>query len=452
LDKNTQIDYRVSINNKQILQICLPIAAAILVPQLNFITNNIFLGHLGEQWLAIAGITGVYYLIFAVVGNGLNNCLQMLISRKAGENNVEQIGSIFWQGIRIALVLAFFGIAFTLFVTPYILKLVLNNPNNVANATSFLNIRIWGLIFLYLYQMRNALLVGTNNTKLLIYGTAAEAIVNVILDYGLIFGKLGLPNLGFNGAAWASVIAEAMGLFVIFIVIHFKGIGRQLNLFANKKFDVLISKEIFIKSLPLIGQYLISIISWEFFYVLIEHKGSEASAISNVMRNVFGFFGCITWAFAATSNTMVSNVIGQGMQDRVIELVYKITKLSFGFAFIVFVLLNFFPTIFLSVFAQSNSFVEHAIPVLRVVSIAMLLMSVSTVWLNAITGTGNTKINLIIEIATISAYCSYVYIVLEKLNKSVVWGWGSEWVYWITMFIPAFWYMHSGKWKKQLVK
>ena len=69
--------------------------------------------------------------------------------------------------------------------------------------------------------MRNALLVGTNNTKLLIYGTAAEAITNVILDYGFIFGKLGLPNLGFNGAAYASVIAEATGLIVIFFVLLF---------------------------------------------------------------------------------------------------------------------------------------------------------------------------------------------------------------------------------------
>ncbi len=451
MENKTNIDYRVQISNNQILKICLPIAAAILVPQLNFITNNIFLGHLGQQWLAIAGITGVYYLIFAVVGNGLNNCLQMLISRKAGENNVEEIGSIFWQGIRIAIVLAFVGIAITLFITPHILKLVLHNANNVAFATSFLNIRIWGLLFLYLYQMRNALLVGTNNSKLLIYGTAAEAIANVVLDYGLIFGKLGLPNLGFIGAAWASVIAEAMGLFVIFIVIHFKGIGKQLNLFKNKHFNAAISKDIFIKSLPLIGQYLISIISWEFFYVLVEHKGTEASAVSNIMRNVFGFFGCITWAFAATSNTMVSNVIGQGLQERVLELVYKITKLSFGFAFTVCVLLNIFPTVFLSVFGQSDSFITNAIPVLRVVSVAMLLMSISTVWLNAITGTGNTKINLAIELFTITAYCSYVYIVLEKLNMSVVWGWGSEWVYWITMFIPAFWYIHSGRWKKKLI-
>lgn len=86
---------RVSVTNRQILKIALPISFALLVPQLNFITNNIFLGHLGEQELGVAGLTGVYYLIFAAIGFGLNNGLQSLISRRAGEHRVEEIGKLF---------------------------------------------------------------------------------------------------------------------------------------------------------------------------------------------------------------------------------------------------------------------------------------------------------------------------------------------------------------------
>jgi multidrug resistance protein, MATE family len=74
-------DLRVTVSNRQILKIALPIAAAMAIPNVNFITNNIFLGGLGEKELAVAGITGVYYLIFALIGQGLNNGLQSLISR-----------------------------------------------------------------------------------------------------------------------------------------------------------------------------------------------------------------------------------------------------------------------------------------------------------------------------------------------------------------------------------
>src|ERR1043165_5868199 len=116
------INLQVQITNRQILKIALPIAAAILVPQINFITNNIFLGGLGEQSLASAGITGVYYLIFAVIGNGLNNGLQSLIARKAGENKPKDIGHLFFHGVWVSLAISFLGILLTYTLAPVILR------------------------------------------------------------------------------------------------------------------------------------------------------------------------------------------------------------------------------------------------------------------------------------------------------------------------------------------
>ncbi len=448
-EKSKHPDLRVIISNKQILKIAMPIAAAIAVPQINFITNNIFLGGLGQQSLAVAGITGVYYLIFAVIGIGLNNGLQTLIARRAGENRIDEIGNLFSQGVRIAVVLAIAGMLITWFLAPAVLRWSLHDEQDVQMATHFLSIRIVGLFFLYLYQMRNALLVGTNQSKYLVIGTASEALTNIILDYALIYGKFGLPALGFNGAAYASVIAEFMGLFVIFLVIHYKGISKQLHLFKSFYYDSGNTKLILQQSSPLIAQHAISIISWEFFYILIEHHGTRDLAISNTMRNIFGFFGCFTWAFASTTSTMVSNIIGQGMHDRVIELIHKIMKLSMGFSITVAIIVNLYPNIFLSIYGQGEEFIQAAIPVLRIVSVALVLMSFSTIWLNAVTGTGNSKVNLLIEACTISIYCIYVYTVLERLNLPITIGWGSEWVYWTCMFIPSYWYIKSGKWKKK---
>lgn len=138
--------------------------------------------------------------------------------------------------------------------------------------------------------MRNALLVGTNQSRYLIIGTAVEAIANVYFDYGMIYGKLGLPKLGFNGAAYASIIAEFAGLVVIFLVIHIQGIGKRLELFRNIGYDWKNIKLILRISSPVILQLAISIISWEFFYILIEHHGEQDLAVSNTMRNIFGFW------------------------------------------------------------------------------------------------------------------------------------------------------------------
>ncbi|MEO8174908.1 MAG: MATE family efflux transporter [Sediminibacterium sp.] len=449
--QSSPLNLRVNISNKQILGIALPITAAIIVPQINFITNNIFLGGLGQRSLALAGITGVYYLIFAVVGHGLNNGLQALISRRAGENRIDAIGNLFSQGIRIAIVFAIIGMLITFFVAPVVLGWSLHDEESVRVCVRFLNIRIFGLPFLYIYQMRNALLVGTNQSKYLIIGTATEAVTNVFFDYSLIYGKFGMPELGFDGAAYASIISEFAGLAVIFVVIRMNGITKQLQLFKNWTYDAANIKLILNQSYPLILQHTISIISWEFFYILIEHHGQRDLAISNTMRNIFGFFGCFTWAFAATANTMVSNVIGQNLQHKVPQLINRIMYWSVGFALLVCIFLNLFPHLFLSMYGQGEDFIAAAIPVLRIVSSALVFMSISVVWMNAVTGTGNSKMNLASEIAAITFYCIYVYIVLERLNLPIVWGWASEWIYWTTIFVPSFWYMKSGRWKNKKI-
>ena len=449
--ENTTPSLQVNIDSKQILTISLPIALAILVPQLNFITNNIFLGALSSQALAIGGITGVYYLIFGVMGQGLNNGLQALISRRAGENRIDEIGIIFSQGVYLSVILSIIGISFTYLIAPSIFHYLLHDTERANLVIHFLKIRIWGLPFLFIYQMRNALLVGTNQSKFLIIGTATEAFVNIFFDYSFIFGHFGFAAMGLNGAAYASIIAEAMGLWVIYLVIHYQKIGARFSLFNSWSLQTDYIKLILKQSSPLMAQYMISIVSWEFFYILIEHKGEMALAVSNSMRNIFGFFGSFTWAFAATANTMVSNVIGQGKQDEVVKLIRKIMIWSLGFAAMVCLLLNVFATSFLSIYGQGPEFISEAIPVLRVVTIALLIMSASTIWLSAVTGTGQSNITLSIEFVAIIIYIIYVYTTLEYYNLPISIGWMSEIIYWISLLLPSYLYIRSNKWKNKKI-
>jgi len=146
---------------------------------------------------------------------------------------------------------------------------------------------------------------------------------------------------------------------------------------------------------------------------------------------------------------MVSNIIGQGRQEEVLPLLRRIAGISFLVSACVFITLNIEPKLFLSIYGQGDEFIEEGIPVIRIVSIALLLMSIGTVWLNAVTGTGNTIVNLVIESITIVLYIIYVYLTLEYWNLSIVWGWGSEWLYWTSMFGMSFLYLRSGRWKNK---
>jgi len=443
-------DLQVEISNRQILKIALPISLALLIPQINFVTNNVFLSGLGETELGTAGITGVFYLVFALIGNGLNSGLQALLARRAGENRADEIGKLFGQSIWIAIFFAIIALLITYLPGPYFLEMSLKSTEVEIAAVEFLKIRIWGVPFLYLFQLGNAFLVGSNNSRYMKYAFFIEASLNIFLDYVLIYGHWGFPELGFNGAAYASIVAEIVAVLVVFAIIIIKKFHIQFGLFNHFSFNKKLSLLIFTKSSPLVMQWLISIAAWLLFYILIENKGERELAISNTMRNIFGLFGIFVWAFASTTNAMVSNIIGQGKNEKVLFLIRKIMILSFGFTFILCLIINLFPEVFFNVYGRDDSFIKDAIPVIRVVTIGMLIMSVATVWLNAVTGTGKTKVNLLIEIVAIFLYSIYIILALKVWNLSLPWAWASEIIYWSSLFILSYLYLKKGKWRDEV--
>lgn len=442
---------QVSTGSRQILRIALPISLALLVPQINFLINNVFVSGLGEQELGTAGITGVVYLIFALAGNGLNNGLQGLMSRRAGENRPGEIGKLFAQGLWIALFFALTAILLTLLAGPLLLQTSLRSDQVYQEAMSFLRIRVWGIPFLYAFQISNAFLVATNNTRYMKYGFWIQALANIALDYGLIYGHWGLPVMGFNGAALASVLSECLGLTVVMSIIFYKKFHRQFSLFLHQRYDKVLSGLIFRQSSPLVAQYMLSILSWVMFYIFIEHHGKRPLAISNSMRNIFGIFGVFAWAFASTSNAMVSNIIGQGLYEKVFPLIRRIAWLSAGFTALLCALVNLFPGLFLSIYHQDPGFVSEAVPVIRIVTAGVLCMSVSTVWLSAVTGTGNTAMNLRIELICIVLYSVYVYLVVQYWNLGLKWAWTAEMVYWTSLLAGSYFYLRTGRWRDKKI-
>ena len=458
-NKANQVDLKLNISYRQIALLALPISISIFIPQFNFFTNNFFLGNYDKsgELLAIGGITGVYYLIFAVMGYGLNNGLQARISRRAGEERVDEISKLFWNGIRLALLISVIAIVLSYTVGSFMLHYSLKSNDLANKAVTYLQIRILGLPMLLLFQMCNVLLISSNNSRFLVIATIAETLTNIFFDYVLIYGKWGFPEFGFNGAAYASLITEGVALGTSILVFYGTGIVKRLQLDKNQGFNKGIIKLITVQSLPLIFQLVISIMSWEFFFILVERHGqilrgdTLESAITNVMRNFFGFFGCTTWALASTCNTMVSNVIGQGLQERVLKVTRMIMSLSLGFALLFALIINLFPVSLLSIYGQSAEFMKEGVPIVRLVSCAIIAMSLGAVALNGVNGTAQTRATLNIEIVAIIIYCIYAWLVFEYWRLPFFVGWFCEIIYWSSIMGMAYGYLRSGRWKGKVI-
>lgn len=439
------------VTTRQIIKIAAPICLALIIPQINHITNTAFLGRLGEFELAVNGIAGIYYLVMYMVAYGLNNGLQVLIARRAGQLNTRGIGQLFSNGLELGLIASFLVIAATLFLAPWFFAHSLHNKQIYEAALSFIRIRIWGLPFLMTLSMANAFYIGSGNSKVLAVTSLCQEMVNIFSDYALIFGKFGLPALGLNGAAFASLIAEGTGMMVAYSILFGKGFHKRFFLFDYIKPSWQIFRSILSISAPLIVQFLFSIGSWFIFFIFIEHLGERPLAISNMLRSIFGIFGVFTWALGATCNTLVSNVIGQGKQDFVFVAIRRIASLSLLCAFIVCILVNLFPGTILQIYTTDMALINEAIPSVRIITLSTLLMAISGVVLSGVTGTGNTRINLGIEMAAVIGYLLYCSIVVERWRSPLHIAWLADFIYWTIIFVLSVWYLKSGKWKAKSI-
>lgn len=114
------------------------------------------------------------------------------------------------------------------------------------------------------------------------------------------------------------------------------------------------------------------------------------------------------------------------------------------------ILINAFPAQFFGLFNADDQFIMEGIPVLAAVTSGMLGMSLASVWMNAVVGTGQTKFNLGAEVLSIVVYVAYTWYVVNYLGASLAVAWLNELIYWIFIFAMCATYMYSNRWRKVL--
>lgn len=436
-----------SVTKRQILKLAAPISLSLLIPQISFMANAVFLGQLGQMELVVNGLTSIYYLLLTYIGFGLSNGIMVLLSRRAGENDVKGMSKTFANGLFLSILASLSLMMISFWFSPLLFGYSLKDENVFYNTIDFLYLRIWGLPFLMLTQLVNAFYISTNRSRLLIYGALLANIVNISLDYFLIFGKAGFPAMGLKGAAIASIAAEVICCLVMYSLFFVKKLHRQYPVISYLQFDNKIATQTLKVSAPLIVQYVFSIGGWQIFYIYVEHLGVTELATSHILRSVLGIVSIGTWALASSCNSMVSNLIGQGRTDYVIPLVRKIISISLMYTICISAFLFLLPRTFLSAYTNDNQIIDLGVSSLRILAVSSLIMSVSTICFNAVIGTGKTLTNLGIEVFCVCTYIVYISIVVEQLRAPLYMAWASEFVYWSCLLLTSGSYLIWGKWK-----
>jgi putative MATE family efflux protein len=438
----------IRVTYKHIWKISGPIILGLIAQNLLNVIDTIFLGRVGEVALGAGAIGGLFYLAIVMLGIGFGTGTQILIGRRNGEKNYARIGHIVDHSFYFLMILAIFLFVVIKFISPIILKSFLHSDAILLGATEFIHYRSFGIFFAFINISLSSFYIGTTQTKVLTYSTTLMSAVNILLDYCLIFGNLGFPEMGISGAALASTIAEFTAA-VYLIVRTYKYVDlKTFRLFGFIRFDLKLLLRMLKLAVPMMLQNFISFSAWFLFFMIIEKIGEHALAISNIARSIYMVMMIPIWGLSSATNTLVSNLIGQNKQYKVIPLIWKITFMSFLCTITLLQLIFFFPRFLLSFYTNDPVLINDSIPTLYVISVALIMFSLTMIMFNGVSGSGNTRVSFSIEVVTITTYVIATYLLAVVFNFGVEKVWMVESLYFFMLGGLSFFYLKYGSWRE----
>ena len=419
---------------KNIWLIAFPVMMSILIEQLINITDAIFLGHVGEIELGASALAGIWYLAIYMLGFGFSLGLQVVIARRNGEQHYFETGKTFFQGLFFLSGLAVFLCLLSKLFSPMILSRLITSAEVYHAVIDYLDGRIWGLLFSFPFLALRSFLVGITQTKALNMAAFTAVLVNIPMNWFLIFGF----NMGISGAAIASSFAEACSLAVLAIYVLRKMDKRLYGLHCRLDKSVLL--HVCRVSVWSMFHSFIGVASWLAFFVSIEHLGEIELAATNVIRSVSTLFFVIVNSLAATTGSLVSNLLGAGQKKQVVPLCNRVVRLGYaiGFPLVIFAMVFYRPII--SIYTESPVLMQiaHLPFVVMLLNYAFALPGY--VYINAVTGTGATRMTFIFQMITIVAYQIYLWSI-SCVSTSLSVYWTAEYLYVILLGVLSIIYL-----------
>ena len=410
---------------KSIWLINFPVMMSILIEQLINITDAIFLGHVGEIELGASALAGIWYLAIYMLGFGFSLGLQVVIARRNGEQHYPETGKTFFQGLLFLSGLAILLCTISKVFSPVILIKLIASEKVYSAVIDYLDWRIWGLMFSFPFLALRSFLVGITLTKPLNKAALTAVLVNIPCNWLLIFHF----DLGIAGAAIASSFAELCSLVILSIHVLRK-MDRQVY-GLNWQFDKGILYHVCRVS-----------ISWFAFFVAIEHLGELELAATNVIRSISTLFFVIVNSLAATTGSLVSNLLGAGQQNQVIPLCNRVIRLGYavGFPLIILSIICFNPLF--NIYSGNESLLQIAQLPFTVALLNYAFALPGYVYMNAVTGTGDTRITFMFQAVTIIAYQIYLW-TISNFSTSLSVYWTAEYLYVILLGVLSVIYLKN---------
>lgn len=386
---------------KLLVSLCIPIIIQNLISTSVNIIDTVMISSLGEASVASIGVANQYFFLFNMTLSGLTGGAGLFISQFFGKNDANNIKKVTGLNVLLGIIL---GLLFFIpaFIFPkFIIHFFSYDPEVVKLCIQYFSI----IAFCYpLIAVSTVFSMGSRsvrNPKLGMICSAVALISNIILNYGLIFGSLGLPALGVRGAAIATVIARFIefSLLIGYVYIVKKDYVLKFNIANLKSIDKQFINTFFEKSTPILLNDSGWAIGTVLYSVAYAKAGTSAIAASQIATSTGNFFIMTAVCVAIGASIMLGNELGADNKEVAIDYAKKFSKIVFvvGTLFGLILILNI--PVLLKMFSVSDSLAPDIIKIFAIMGLLMGLKSFNTLLIIGILRSGgDTKYSLFLEL------------------------------------------------------
>ncbi|MDU6853405.1 MAG: MATE family efflux transporter [Zhenhengia sp.] len=297
---------------KLLLSIALPIAMQNLITFAVSMVDTLMLGTLGEVELSAASISNNLFFVFMILNFGLAGGSNILISQYWGKNDVKAIHKVLAIMYKVCIALSIVFTAIALFAPRLFISIFTPDMAVVDAGEKYLCIVGLGYFFYAITNCSIMMLRSVKTVKISMVVYSISLLVNAFFNWILIFGNLGAPRLGIEGAAIATVLARFVEFAIVMCFMAFfeKKIKFRLSYFKIK--DALMKKDYIKTCTPVVFNEFLWAMGSSMVAVIVGRLGTEVVAANSISNVVNQFVTVFIFGLSSAAAVMIGNSIGEG--------------------------------------------------------------------------------------------------------------------------------------------
>lgn len=387
---------------KGVLAIALPIALQNLIVFGVSVTDTMFLGQLGEVQLSASAQANQPQFILNLLTFGLAGGGTVLTSQYWGKRDMESVRRVIGIVVRVAVIASLIASAATLLFPRQIMQFYLKDEAVIEEAVKYLRIVGWGYFFFGVTNTFISIIRSVELVKISVVISSISFLVNVFLDYVLIFGNWGFPKLGIEGAAWGTLTARITEFILITIYALF--IDKRLQfrvryIFQRQK---TLLADYIRYSIPVVANELAWGLATSLQAAILGNLSTQilsANSISSVLQQLstIAIFGA-----ANACCVVVGKRIGEGRSEDAVDASFTMMAWSVILGFVAMLLIFFLRKWFVSLYhvtAETRALTENLLILTSVVTFFVSIAATSI--MGVLRGAGDTRFALKIELAAL---------------------------------------------------